>query len=390
MKQKLRKFLLSTDYYDETERSLKETLSQALDLVIRRERSSVLLNPIVDSSLIDKVKSLCALDFSSEELATQLTLIDYQLLCRVPLEELLNLNFQKAERSPNLSAMAKRFDLVNMWVATEILTVHSRKKCTKMISHFISVAKRLLALNNFHGFISVFLAMTQCVCYNSLATKEAWNKLPPKDIQIFERLTKIASPNLNFKCLREILANNPPPRIQTPMLFLKDLTFIDEVNPNFLSVGFTGSGSTRGATSSRTGVGAGSGLGGCGRTGGGVGVGGVCGVGGGVEGSGSGTDGGCVGGATGGGSDGGRISARGNVNGDCGGMVNSYNGNESNREKAINCEKMSLVGNLLASIRKDQQRPYHIEPTPITRTFLLQLVPMDRNSLEIMSNTPIH
>jgi hypothetical protein len=51
-------------------------------------------------------------DIPAVELARQLTLLDFQLLTKVRPSELLNNRFTREETSPNIAALAKRFQKV--------------------------------------------------------------------------------------------------------------------------------------------------------------------------------------------------------------------------------------------------------------------------------------
>lgn len=63
-------------------------------------------------------------DYDPLEVARQLTLIEQDLYRRIENKECLNQAWNKPdkeEKSPHIVAMIKRFNLVSVWVATEIV-----------------------------------------------------------------------------------------------------------------------------------------------------------------------------------------------------------------------------------------------------------------------------
>eukprot|EP01126_Amoeba_proteus_P024630 TRINITY_DN24764_c0_g1_i1.p1 TRINITY_DN24764_c0_g1~~TRINITY_DN24764_c0_g1_i1.p1 ORF type:complete len:211 (-),score=37.91 TRINITY_DN24764_c0_g1_i1:232-864(-) len=204
----------------------------------------------------------------------------------------------KAENSPNLTMIAVRVNLVTRWVTTEILTTNSLKKRIKVISLFIILLKKLLALHNFHGFMTISLALSQdLLCCGD--TKEAWNRLHLRDVRNWAKVQKLLSPYGNFRCLRETVANAQPPMIPTPILFLKDLNGIEEGNPNLLP------------------------------------------------------------------------------------------DTKFPQQMLLNLEKLCMVGDILVSLRRNQQQPYDLDPTPLSLCYLMNLSPCDNDELQKMSTRSI-
>lgn len=54
------------------------------------------------------------LDFSAEELAQQITFLDWEDLSRIPVQELLSKRYAKASESPNLCNITSRINLVSL------------------------------------------------------------------------------------------------------------------------------------------------------------------------------------------------------------------------------------------------------------------------------------
>eukprot|EP01126_Amoeba_proteus_P015812 TRINITY_DN17165_c0_g1_i1.p1 TRINITY_DN17165_c0_g1~~TRINITY_DN17165_c0_g1_i1.p1 ORF type:complete len:215 (+),score=34.18 TRINITY_DN17165_c0_g1_i1:233-877(+) len=170
-----------------------------------------------------------------------MTLQDYGLMSSIPKMEFYKLNFTSANLSPNLSFIAKRFNNLTCWVTSSITTGTGVKSQLKMLTHFIHIAKKLEKLDNDHGFMTVMLGLTQhTVC----KMKGLWKSLLPKDQDRWERLRRIASPSNNFRQLR--LKSSPTSssgsgqnislhnHIQTPIVFLRDITQLEEGNDDYV------------------------------------------------------------------------------------------------------------------------------------------------------------
>ena len=68
---------------------------------------------------------LSVFDFDPEEIARQLTLIDYALFSKIKPAELLNQAWQKARlrhRAQNILRLVERVNNLTLWVATTILS----------------------------------------------------------------------------------------------------------------------------------------------------------------------------------------------------------------------------------------------------------------------------
>lgn len=89
------------------------------------------------------------------EIARQLTLIEFQLYRRIAASELLGQAWLKTNReaaSPNLLALVRRFNLVSLWVSTELLRSSlNTKQRAAIAKHFIAIGHHFKKLNNFNG-----------------------------------------------------------------------------------------------------------------------------------------------------------------------------------------------------------------------------------------------
>jgi len=162
-------------------------------------------------------------------MARQMTLLDQLLFSLVPVSEFLNKNFTKEELSPNIANISKHFNIITMWVSTEIVTTPNLKQRRKTLGYFINLAVKLFSLRNYISLMAVFAGITQ---YTVIRLHQTWKGLSDKQKLKWNKLETICSPMNNFKNLRLQHDTNLTPIVKTPTIFLKDLTYIEE-NDNF-------------------------------------------------------------------------------------------------------------------------------------------------------------
>ena len=106
-------------------------------------------------------EKLTVLSYHPEEIARQLTLIDFQLFASIKPFECLNQNWMKAahdDLSPNVMKMIRRFNEVSGWIASEILKFKDLPTRTKALKQIIEIAEVcLLPINSFLLLLSLFL-----------------------------------------------------------------------------------------------------------------------------------------------------------------------------------------------------------------------------------------
>jgi len=144
--------------------------------------------------------------------------------------ELLHRN--DPEKSPALRAVIARFNEVSSWVSTQVLDLPSVKHQTKMIKKFIKILDVLIERNNFQ---SAGQIMSGILNSNVTRLKKAWAGLADHHAQNLKRIEAIMAPSQNYKQYRFVLAKvmeEKKPCVLYLPLFLRDLTFTEDGNPN--------------------------------------------------------------------------------------------------------------------------------------------------------------
>jgi hypothetical protein len=177
-------------------------------------------------------------DWEPTEIARQITLIEYDMYREITPKELLSLSWQKSDnkkRSPNLLRMIHRFNELNNWVQWQIVNEPNLKKRAANIRRMIKVTEELRRLNNFNA-VFVFVSALHSASVNRL--RKTWEEVPKSAIKQLEEFDALTSPNGSFMAYREELHNANPPCIPYVGVYLSDLTFIEEGNPDCLENGY--------------------------------------------------------------------------------------------------------------------------------------------------------
>lgn len=176
-----------------------------------------------------------------QNVAQQLTLIEYTLLNDIRLTELYGQAWNKEgkdERAPNVLKYISWFNRVSRWVCTEIITLSGEVERAAAITKFIEIGKELFLLNNFNGVIEILSALHS----SSIARlKDSWALVQKPTLVSLEELDLLMSSDGNFRYYRSLLERTPPPVVPYLGLLLTDLTFLDDANLTQLKGGKDGS-----------------------------------------------------------------------------------------------------------------------------------------------------
>lgn len=189
--------------------------------------------PMVHDEDVISAECLKIFQFTSEEIAEQMTFLDFHYYRMIRPVELLNKSWSKynGERSPNVTTLIRRFNEVSRWAATLILAQKTAAARAVMWSRFVVIGDALLRLNNFNSLLAI-LSVFNVSSINRL--RETKRLLPNPMSKWIEAQMKLMNSAGSYHNYRESIRMVDPPLVPYLGVYLTDLTFIEDGNQNFL------------------------------------------------------------------------------------------------------------------------------------------------------------
>ncbi|XP_043276526.1 guanine nucleotide-releasing factor 2 isoform X3 [Venturia canescens] len=211
------------------------TMAKALRVKILEKHAMKQLQatqPIL-SSLSVSTKQASLLDFKSEQIAEQMTLLDAELFMKIEIPEVLIwAQEQNEERSPNLTRFTEHFNKMSYWARSRILEhrmENEAKDREKYVVKFIKIMKHLRKINNFNSYLALLSALD-----SAPIRRLEWQKHITEGLKEYCALIDSSS---SFRAYRQALAETQPPCIPYIGLVLQDLTFVHIGNSDLLPDG---------------------------------------------------------------------------------------------------------------------------------------------------------
>lgn len=167
--------------------------------------------------------------FDTVELARQITLIDVQLLRKIKPHEWLHQGWMKG-KSINIINFINRFNQMSGWFSTMVVLGESKELRAALITRLINLALACQDLNNYNCILQIVTALSSTSCSRLLQT---WQLIDPGTLRQFEKLQELVTVRNKFKTLRDAQENTDGPAVPYLGLYLGDLTFIEDGNPDY-------------------------------------------------------------------------------------------------------------------------------------------------------------
>jgi len=183
----------------------------------------------------DGIKTVDLLQWPSGELARQITLLEYQMFHGLQPKECLNQNWNKShreEKAPNIFMMINWFNTVSRWVASCVVQEDNPKKRKLALTKMIHLAEACYELNNFNAIFEIISGLQNAAVHR---LKKTWEMIGTRERKEYERMLELVSRNNNYRAIRRAILDVKPPCIPYIGVFLTDLTFIEDGNPDFLN-----------------------------------------------------------------------------------------------------------------------------------------------------------
>ena len=169
---------------------------------------------------------------SVEDIANQITLMDYRIFRRIEPRECIGQCWKKKENkkwAPHIVAMIEQFNKLTLFVQIQVLRPQSLRERSRALRRMIAMGERFKTLRNFNSLCAIYSALNSAPIFR---LKLAWKRVPSKYYSMFTNFRTIFSRDLNHRNLRQLFRTAPAPAIPHLGLFLQDLVFIDDGNSN--------------------------------------------------------------------------------------------------------------------------------------------------------------
>lgn len=179
------------------------------------------------------LKPVLLLETDTLEMARQLTLMDFKHYSSIRPVECLGKAWSKegTDVAPNVKQSIDYCNRLTSWVTGCILSHKDPKKRVIAIKYWAQVANRCIEMNNYNTCLAILSAFDNSAVGR---LKKTWDLVSRGTNQILAQIRKIMGSNRNFIEYREMIHSVNPPCIPFLGIYLQDLTFIEDGNPDFL------------------------------------------------------------------------------------------------------------------------------------------------------------
>ncbi|KAF3766224.1 hypothetical protein M406DRAFT_277035 [Cryphonectria parasitica EP155] len=186
---------------------------------------------------LSKVRYHIFMDLSADELAEEITRIDWVMFSSVRIRDwvrhvsLSSAEKEKCRSLKNANRLISHFNHVAKWVQNMILIRDKAKHRAPCLEKFMIIAHKLRKLNNYNGLGAIVAGLQNANIARLRATMAGVRPEVWKQYQSAEKLMLQAKSSFAYRLAWE---NSPLPRIPYMALHRKDLTAAEEGNKTFV------------------------------------------------------------------------------------------------------------------------------------------------------------
>ncbi|KAH3762319.1 Ras guanine nucleotide exchange factor Q [Pelomyxa schiedti] len=175
-------------------------------------------------------------DMDPIEIARQLSLMEFDIFRTIQAKEMFSLSWSKKDKelkSPNLLAMIHKFNTISNWVSYTICKEPLLKRRLGILKRFTKVLEELIKLNNLNAVFEISSGLSS----SSVGRlKIMWAEFKDNN-KVMDKVSTLTAPTGNFAAYRDAVRRANPPCIPYLGVYLSDLTFIEEGNPDTTEAG---------------------------------------------------------------------------------------------------------------------------------------------------------
>lgn len=201
------------------------------------QRQAQLLTP-TPRNLLTKVHWHQFMDISEEQIARELTRIDWIMYCSIRPRDLIrhvSLASDQKEKCKSLehfNRMIHQFNHVAFWVANVILLRNKPKHRARSLEKFMSIAWKLRYLNNYNSLGAVISGINSTAVHRLAQTREL---IPATAQKQFMRLEILMGSQKSHSAYRLAWTNTSSQRIPFLPLHLRDLVLAEQGNRTYVA-----------------------------------------------------------------------------------------------------------------------------------------------------------
>ena len=188
--------------------------------------------PAPASILPKNLRKIKLLELDPLEVARQLTIMESTLYNKIKPFECLDKSWSKPdapEEAENIKAMILHSNQITAWVAEAILYQTDLKKRVSLIKHFVQIAEKCRGLHNFSTLTAIISGLNSAPIHR---LRRTWALLNQRIALAAEDLNRLMNSSKNFSQYRDALHQMQAPCVPFLGVYLTDLTFIEDGNPN--------------------------------------------------------------------------------------------------------------------------------------------------------------
>jgi hypothetical protein len=169
-----------------------------------------------------------------KEIARQLTLIEFDIFKSIKLQEISwqTWNKHNGKDSMNVVEMIDRFNQVGFWVASEVVSQKQLTCRVAILKKLIKIAYACKKINNFNTMMEIAVGLNMGSVARLVKT---WGAIDTKTKLRYDEIMLLTHSTHNYKNYREALKTATFPVLPYLGLYLRDLTFIEDGNSNFIA-----------------------------------------------------------------------------------------------------------------------------------------------------------
>ncbi|KAH3764811.1 Ras guanine nucleotide exchange factor [Pelomyxa schiedti] len=204
--------------------------------LILRKANTVAIPTTTPPSIVLKADVTSVLDVHPEELARQITLLEWNVWRKIRPREFVRNAWTKPllkeKLAANITEMIVESNKRTMWCISEVVRFKSEKERALAIHRLILTADACFRIRNFNGLMEIISSLQNSAVHR---LKHSWSYLPPTTWDLYDKYCAFLDAKGNFQQYRDALKVSVTPCIPYLGMILTDLTFANDGNPDLIT-----------------------------------------------------------------------------------------------------------------------------------------------------------